>query len=94
MLILFIIVGTEQKMLFLLNLALALKQRFNKYIYMGKVKQIELKNRTEYFYNEMINLKDFDSNLLKIDNKHYKSIDIYYIGYITFKKMIVKIFTV
>ena len=35
----------------------------------------------------MINLKDFDSNLLKIDKKHYKKINIYYIGYITIKKI-------
>ena len=34
----------------------------------------------------MINLKHFNSNLLKIDKKHYKNIDIYYIGYITIKK--------
>ena len=34
----------------------------------------------------MINLKNFDSNLLKIDKKHYKWINIYYIGYITNKK--------
>ena len=31
----------------------------------------------------MINLKNFDSNLLKIDKKHYRGINIYYIGYIT-----------
>ena len=54
---------------------------------MGEVKQINIKNRTYYFYNEMINLKDFDSNLLKIDKKHYKGINIYYIGYITIKKI-------
>ena len=57
---------------------------------MGKVKQIEIKNRTYYFYNDMINLKNFEnfeSNLLKIDKKHYKGIDIYYIGYITIKKI-------
>ena len=53
---------------------------------MGEVKQIEIKNRTYYFYNDMINLKNFDSNLLKIDKKHYKWINIYYIGYITIKK--------
>ena len=52
---------------------------------MGKVKQIEIKNQTYYFYNDMINLKDFESNLLKIDKKHYKGIDIYYIGNITIK---------
>ena len=54
---------------------------------MGKVKQIEIKNWTYYFYNDMINLKNFESNLLKIDKKHYKGIDIYYIGYITIKKI-------
>ena len=54
---------------------------------MGKFKQIEIKNRTYYFYNDMINLKNFESNLLKIDKKHYKGIDIYYIGYITIKKI-------
>ena len=54
---------------------------------MGKIKQIEIKNRTYYFYNDMINLKMFASNLLKIDKKHYKGIDIYYLGYITIKKI-------
>ena len=54
---------------------------------MRKVKQIEIKNRTYYFYNNMINLKNFDSNLLKIDKKHYKGINIYYFGYITIKKI-------
>ena len=54
---------------------------------MGKVKQIEIKNRIYYFYNEMINLKNFDSNFLKIDKKHCKGINIYYTGYITIKKI-------
>ena len=52
---------------------------------MGEHKQIEIKNRN--FYNDMINLKHFNSNLLKIDKKHYKGINIYYIGYITIKKI-------
>ena len=43
---------------------------------MGKVKQIDIKNRTYYFYNDMINLKKFDSNLLKTDKKHYKGINV------------------
>ena len=34
----------------------------------------------------MINIKDFHSNVLKIDKKLYKDIDIYHIGYITIKK--------
>ena len=54
---------------------------------MGKVKQIEIKNRTYYFYNDIINLKNFESNLLKIDKKHYKAIDIFYIGYMTVEKI-------
>ena len=54
---------------------------------MGKVKQIDIKNRTYYFYNDMINLKNFDSNLLKIDKKHYKGINIYYIGCIAIKNI-------
>ena len=52
---------------------------------MGKVKQIDIKNRTHYFNNYMINLKNV-LNLLKMDKKHYKGINIYYIGYITIKK--------
>ena len=61
---------------------------------MGKIKQINIKNRTYYFYNDIINLKNFELNLLRIDRKLYKNIGIYNIGYITIKKlMIVKIFT-
>ena len=61
---------------------------------MGVVKQIDIKNRTYYFYNDMIDIKKFDSNLLKIDKKSYKDIGIYNTGYITIKKlMIMKIFT-
>ena len=54
---------------------------------MGSVKQINIKNRTYYFYNDMINIKKFDSDLLKIDKKSYKDIGIYNIGYITVKKI-------
>ena len=54
---------------------------------MGTVKQIDIKNRTYYFYNDMIDIKKFDSNLLKIDKKSYKDIGIYNIGYITIKKI-------
>ena len=54
---------------------------------MGKVKQVEIKNRTYYFCNDIINIEEFDSNLLKIDIKSHKDIDIYYIGYITIKKI-------
>ena len=52
---------------------------------MGNIKEINIKNQTCYFFNDMINIEDFDPNLLKIDKKSYKNIDIYYIGYITVK---------
>ena len=52
---------------------------------MGNIKQINIKNRTYYFFNDMINIEDFDSNLVKIDKKWCKNVDIYYIGYIKIK---------
>ena len=62
---------------------------------MGEIKRIDIKNRTYYFYNDIIDLKDFDARLLKIDKKSYKNIGIYNIGYITIKKlMIVRVFIV
>ena len=50
---------------------------------MGKIKQIDIKNKTYYFYKEIIDLKDFDARLLKIEKKSYKNIGIYDTGYIT-----------
>ena len=49
---------------------------------MGKVKELNIKNQTYYFFNDI----SFHWNLLKIDKKSYKDIDFYYIGYITIKK--------
>ena len=54
---------------------------------MGELKEINIKNRTYYFYSNQINLKDFDARLLKVDKKDYNEIDIYYIGYVTVKKI-------
>ena len=54
---------------------------------MGTIRQIDIKNRTYYFYNDIIDIQDFDSNLLKIDKKSYKDIGIYNIGYITKKEV-------
>ena len=48
---------------------------------MGNIKEINIKNRTYYFFDDMINIKYFDPNLLK----SRINIDIYYIGYITVK---------
>ena len=46
------------------------------------------KNRTYYFFNDMINIKDFDPSLIKIDKKSYKNIGISHIGYIAIKSII------
>ena len=54
---------------------------------MGNVKQINIKNRTYWFFNDVINVINFDSSLLKIDKNSYKNIDIYYIGYITIEQI-------
>ena len=52
---------------------------------MEDIKEINIKNRAYYFFDDMINIKDFDPSLLKIDKKSYKNIGSYYIGYITMK---------
>ena len=54
---------------------------------METIKQINIKNRTHYFYNDIIDIKNFDSSLLKSDKKFYKDIGIYNSGYITIKKI-------
>ena len=54
---------------------------------MGSIKQINIKTRTCYSFNETTNIKHFDSNLLKIDKKLLKNIAIYYIGCITMKSI-------
>ena len=53
---------------------------------MGEVKQINIINWTYYFY-DMISIKNFELNLLKIDRKSYNNIGIYNIGYVTIKKI-------
>ena len=52
---------------------------------MGKIKQMNIKNRMYYFYNNQISVIDFDARLLKVDKNNYKEIDIYYTGYVTVK---------
>ena len=54
---------------------------------MGEIKEIMIKSRTYYFYNDIIDLKHFESRLIKIDKKSHKNINIYYIGYIKIKKI-------
>ena len=54
---------------------------------METTKQINIKNRTYYFYNDIIDIENFDARLLKTDKKSYKDIGIYNIGYVTKKKI-------
>ena len=54
---------------------------------MDTIKQINIKNRTYYFYNDIIDIENFDAKLLKIDKKSYKGIGMYNIGYVTKKKI-------
>ena len=55
---------------------------------MGETKELNFKNQTYYFFDDMINMKNFLSNLLKIDKKFYEDIDVSYIGYITITKLL------
>ena len=50
------------------------------------VKNINIKNHAYYFFDDIINIKEFNPNNIKIDEKSYKNILIYYIGYVTIKK--------
>ena len=52
---------------------------------MVTTKQVNIKNRTYYFYNDLINIKDFDPKLLKLDKNTSMGTGIYYIGYVTKK---------
>ena len=51
-----------------------------------RVKDVNIKNRTYYFFNDIIYIESFNPNNIKIDEKSYKNILIYYIGYVTIKK--------
>ena len=51
----------------------------------NKVKDISIKMHAYYFFNDVINIKNFDSSNIKIAEKSYKNILTYYIGYLTIK---------
>ena len=50
-----------------------------------KFKDIDIKNPTYFFFNNIINMKNFGPNKIKIDEKLYKNTLIYYIGCVTIK---------
>ena len=47
---------------------------------MGKVKDRNIKNRTYYYFDDMIDIRKFEPNLLKINKELHRDFDIYYIG--------------
>ena len=53
----------------------------------NKVKDVDIKDCTYYFFNDIINIKNFGSNNIKIDEKSFKNIIVYYIGYVTIKDL-------
>ena len=53
---------------------------------MGQIKELNIKNQSCYYFDDMIDIKNLHSNLLKIDKKPCKDVNIYYIGYIMIKK--------
>ena len=54
---------------------------------MRNTKEMNIKNRTYYFFNDMINIKDFDPILVKTNKKSYKNFGIYYIRYVIIKSI-------
>ena len=54
---------------------------------MGEIKQINIKNRTYFFYNDIRDLDEFDGSKIKVDKKFFNDIGIYYLGY-EYKKKI------
>ena len=52
-----------------------------------RFKEIDLKNRTYYFFDDMVNIKNFDLTKIAIDEKSNKKVLIYYIGHLTVKNL-------
>ena len=48
---------------------------------METTKEINIKNRIYYFYNDIIDLDEFDKSKVKVDEKVFSDTDIYYLGY-------------
>ena len=47
-----------------------------------KTRQLKIKSRSYYFYNDLINILNFEANNLKLDKKNSLGLDIFYIGYV------------
>ena len=53
----------------------------------NKIKDTDIKNHIYCFFDDTINIKHFGPNNIKIDEKSYNNILIYYIGYVTIKDL-------
>ena len=53
----------------------------------NNLKDVNMKNHTYYFFDDITNIKDFDPDNIKIDEKSYKNILIYYIAYVMIKNL-------
>ena len=51
------------------------------------VKGINIKNHTYYFFDDIVNIQEIDPNNIKIDEKSYKNIGVYYIAHVTIKDL-------
>ena len=51
----------------------------------NKIKNININNHKQYFFDDIFNINSFDTNNIQIDKNSYKNIFIYYIGYVTIK---------
>ena len=54
---------------------------------METMKQINIKIRTYYFYNDIVDLDEFDESRIRVDKKEFNDVDIYYLGYEHKKKI-------
>ena len=58
---------------------------------MGKITDLNIKNKTYYFFNNMVDIKDFQSNILTIDKKPHKDFDIIMLATLRSKKLVIVI---
>ena len=54
---------------------------------MEELRQMNIKNWTYYFYNDIIDFDEFDENKIKIDKKGFNDLGIYFLGYEYKKKL-------
>ena len=55
---------------------------------MGSIKEINIKHRTYYFYNDIIDIETFDSNMLKLDKKRTKILIFTILDMLQLKKLV------